>query len=204
MTESRNNTVAGNRREASCRSGRPRGGAASRFRTPRSARRRSAPSRGGFSLIEALVGTGVIGLGIVALLSATVAGTRTCDGSRKLTQAVFLSQEIREWTLGLPFSDPDPGHAANPPGPDGADPQVFVDDLDDLMNVTYSPPRNGQGSPLSDMVGWSETITLTWRDPNTLQSSIAAGGSDIIHVHLDLSFQGTEVHSVGWFVARSQ
>ncbi len=49
----------------------------------------------------------------------------------------------------------------NPPGPDQSDPQTFVDDLDDLMDVTYSPPRDAHGLPIADMTSWSQTITLT-------------------------------------------
>jgi len=152
-------------------------------------------------LIDVLVATALISIGIVAILVASASGTRTTGACRTRTEAVLLAQEIREWTLRLPFSDPDPGDAGNPPGPDGSNPQTFVDDLDDLMDVTYSPPRDGQGSPLSDMAGWSETITLTWRDPDDLQTTVADGASDVIHVQLDLMWQGQLVHSVGWFVA---
>ena len=162
---------------------------------------RSAHDKG-FSLAEVVVATVLIGLGIVALLGATVAGTRSNDAGLRITQAVFLAQEIREWTLGLPFSDLDSGDAANPPGPDGSDPQVFVDDLDDLMNVTYSPPRNGQGSPLADMTAWSETLTLTWVSPADLQSPVAPGSSSLIYVQVDLSYQGKSKLVTGWLVAR--
>jgi len=161
---------------------------------------RSAHDRG-FSLAEVVVATALIGLGLVALLVASAAGTRSSDGCRKLTEAVFLAQEIREWTLKLPFSDPQTPGAE--PGLDSGESPDSVDDLDDLMNVTFSPPRDGQGSPLADMVGWSETITLTWRDPDDLQSTVAPGSSDIIHVQIDLAHQGRQMHAVGWFVARS-
>lgn len=160
---------------------------------------RSAHDRG-FSLAEVVVATALIGLGLVALLVASAAGTRTSDGCRKLTEAVFLAQEIREWTLKLPFSDPQTPGAE--PGLDSGESLDSVDDLDDLMNVTCSPPRDGQGSPLADMVGWSETITLTWRDPADLQSPVAPGSSDIVYVQVDLSYQGRPELVTGWLVTR--
>ena len=170
-----------------------------RQRTTRTAP--AADRRGGFTLIDVLVATSLISIGVVAILSASASGTRVTDACRKRTEAVFLAQEIREWTLRLPFSDPDEADAGNPPGPDGSDPQSFVDDLDDLMDVTFNPPRDGQGSPLADMTGWSETITLTWRSESDLRTTVSAGTSGVIHVQLDLSWQGRLAHSVGWLVA---
>ena len=159
-------------------------------------------SPAGFTLIEVLVAIATIALGIVAMLTAVGSSTRVNGQGRKITQASFIAQELREWTVKLPFSDPDAGDADNPPGPDGTNPQVFVDDLDDLMNVQYSPPRDGQGSPVTDLVGWSQTIALTWRDPNSLSTVVAAGGSDVIHVQVTIAKDGTEVLTTGWLVAR--
>jgi prepilin-type N-terminal cleavage/methylation domain-containing protein len=159
--------------------------------------------RGGFTLIEVAVATAIVGIGVAALMAALAAGTRTNRSGQQLAQAVFLLQEIREWSLKLPFSDPDPDDYGNPPGSDGWDPQVWVDDLDDLMGVTYSPPRDGCGQPIASMVGWSQTITLTWRDPDNLTSIVAPGTSDIIHVKVDIYCgQGPPILSGGWLVAR--
>ena len=157
---------------------------------------------GGFSLIEALVTTIIIGIGVGALMTSVGSGTRNNAAGRDLTQASLLAQEMREWTVKLPFSDQDPGDVDNPPGPDGTDPQTFVDDLDDLLNVTYSPPRDGQGLSITDMAGWSQTIALTWRDPANLQTTVAAGSSDVIHVDLEIKQNGQSVLTTGWLVAK--
>ena len=166
--------------------------------------RKTRRGASGFSLIEAAVATVIIAVGVTALMISVAAGTRTNDAGRLLTQGVFLVQEIREWTLKLPFSDPDVAQQGNPPGPDGSDPQVFVDDLDDLLNVTYSPPRDGQGQPIADMVGWSQAITLSWRNPDNLSQTIANGASDIIHVQVAVSNQGKPVVTTGWLVSRKE
>jgi prepilin-type N-terminal cleavage/methylation domain-containing protein len=166
-------------------------------------RRTTQRVRGGFTLTEVAVATAIVGFGVAALMVSLAAGTRTNRASQQITQAVFLVQEIREWSLKLAFSDPDPNTESNPPGPDGTEnPQVFVDDLDDLMGVTYSPPRDGEGQPIPSMAGWSETLTLTWRDPDNLTSVVGIGSSDIIHVQVDIFNQGHPVLSTGWLVAR--
>lgn len=162
----------------------------------------SGRARDGFTLIEVAVATAIVGVGVAALMACLVAGTRTNRAGQELAQAVFLIQEIREWTLKLPFSDPDPDDAGNPPGSDGWSPQVWVDDLDDLMGVTYSPPRNACGQVIAGMPGWSQTLTLTWRDPNHLTSVVTPGTSDIIHVQVAVAYQGRAVGTAGWLVAR--
>ena len=156
--------------------------------------------RGGFTLIEAAIATALIGVGIAALMLAVRAGTQTNAAGRQVTQAVFLAQEIREWTLRLPFVDPE--DPANPPGPDQSNPQVFVDDLDDLMNVTYSPPRDAHGSPISDLVGWSQTITMTWRDPADLSTVVTDGASDVVCVQVSVARKETEVLATSYLVTR--
>ena len=157
---------------------------------------------GGFSLIEVCVATAIIGLGMSALMLAVGSGTKVNAAGQEITQAAFLAGEIREWTSNLPFSDPDPADASNPPGPDGTNPQVFVDDLDDLMDVTYSPPRDAAGRALSDMQGWSQTITLTWLNPNNLSAAVADGASDIVNVNVSIQRSGRVVISADYLVAR--
>ncbi len=158
-------------------------------------------ARAGFSLIEVLFATATIGIGVTALMTAVAASTRVNGEGRQITQAAFLAQELREWTVKLPFVDPDEGQGSNPPGSDGSSPQIFVDDLDDLMDVTYSPPRDGQGQPITDMADWSQTIVLTWRDPDSIATQVAAGTSDVVHVELTVSHHGRDILKTGWLVA---
>ena len=158
--------------------------------------------RSGFTLAEALCATVIVGLGAAAILVSAASGSRANNIGRKLTEAVFLAQELREWTYQLPFSDPDTADQGNPPGSDGMNPQTFVDDLDDLMGVTYSPPRDGQGIAVDDLTVWSQLIDLTWRDPADLDTIVANGASDVIYVEVTISYQGSEALKTGWLVTR--
>ncbi len=164
--------------------------------------RRALRHQAGFTIIEVAIATAVVGIGVVALLHAMGAGTRVNHHGQNMTHAVFLAQEVREWTLQLPFSDQDENAIGNPPGPDGMSPQDFVDDLDDLMDVTYSPPRDGQGLVIDGMPGWSQAITLTWRDPNSITTVVPNGSSDLISVTVAISHEDEEVFSSNWLVTR--
>ena len=163
---------------------------------------RHRQNRSGFSLIEVAIATIILGVGITALLTCLGSGTVANYEGAKLTQAVFLAQELREWTLKLPFSDLDPADANNPPGPDGADPNTFVDDLDDLMDVTFSEPRNAIGSPIANMPGWTESIYITWRSTDDLLTTVAAGTSDLVDVMVTINYNGAEVLQTRWLVSR--
>jgi prepilin-type N-terminal cleavage/methylation domain-containing protein len=163
-------------------------------------RRRSA--RDGFTLIEVAVATAIVGVGVVALLTAITAGTRANGSGQDLTQAVFIAHELREWTIKLPFVDPDAGQSDTPPGPNGSNPQVFVDDLNDMMNVTYSPPRDARGNAITTLPGWSETITMTWRNPSNISQVVTDGASDFVYVSVTIFSQGQRILTTGWLVSR--
>jgi len=156
----------------------------------------------GFTLTEVSIAMAVIGFGILSLLHAMGAGTNVNTAGRELTQAVFLAQEIREWTVQLPLRDPQPADADNPPGPDGTSPQTFVDDLDDLMNVTYSPPRDAAGAVITGMQGWSQTISLQWRDPDSLLTAVTPRSIDneVICVSVTVRCRGEDVLTSSWLV----
>ena len=70
------------------------------------------------------------------------------------------------------------------------------------MNVTYCPPRDGQGYAISSLDQWSQTITLTWRDPDDLGSTVTPGASDIIYVNVDVKYKNQLVTSTGWLVTK--
>ena len=161
--------------------------------------------RGAFTLIEVAFATVVVGLGVVTLMHAMGAGTRVNGEARKITQAVFLSQEIREWTLNLPFSDPQEPSDVEP-GPDAANsPAQFVDDVDDLYNpntYTFSPPRNGQGNVIPGMTAWGQKIHMEWRDEDNLSMFQAVGASDVICVTVTIQKDRKDVLTTSWLVTR--
>jgi len=161
----------------------------------------SANSRG-FTLAEVLVAALIIGIGFTAILASMGSSTSVNAASAEITQAVFLAQGVREWTANLPFRDPDTADAGNPPGPDSyvSGDVPYVDDLDDLLSATFTPPRNSFGQAITGLTGWSQTVSLTWRaegDPNTV---VANGASDVIHVQVSISRDGSTVLSTGWLI----
>ena len=58
------------------------------------------PTRKGFSLVEVAVATAIVGMGIAAILVSVESGTRVNDAGKKLTQAIFLAQEVEHHLHG--------------------------------------------------------------------------------------------------------
>ena len=162
--------------------------------------RRHTRQRGGFSLVEILMAAILLAIGVAGLLSAMAAGTQTNQAGRDLATASFLAQEIREYTLRLPFADPDTDDSAAP-GPNGSDPKTFVDDLNDMMAVTYSPPRDGQFKQIAGMTDWSQEVKITWRDPKQLTKEVDPGKSNVVYVQVTIKHHGVHILTTGWIVA---
>ncbi len=156
--------------------------------------------RKGFTLIEAAIATCIIGMGIASLMAGLGAYSRANGGATEITEAIFLLQEIREWTVRLPFSDPDAADAGNPPGLDTYDYGV-VDDLDDLMGATYNAPLNARGEAMYDKMAWSQQVTLTYLDSDDL-TAVPAGASGMVRVEVEMTYQGRHIYSAGWLVNR--
>jgi len=122
------------------------------------------------------VATAIIGVGVAALMMSLGAGTSVNDNGQKLTRAAFLAQEIREWTLKLPY--------------------------DSLVSATYLIPRDANGNPITDMPGWAQKVTVSYRDPKDLMSPPSGGASDVAYVQVEITYQSRPVLTTGWLVAR--
>lgn len=156
------------------------------------------PRRAGFSLLEVAIAIVVLGTAAVALMTATQAGNEVHLAGREISQGSLLAQDVREWTLALAFVDPQtPG---NPPGLD--DPNETPDDLDDLDDATFCPPRNGQGAAVTALTSWKQKVNLTWLDPNDLNTPVADGTSDIVYVRVEVSNHDRAIVTSGWLVTR--
>ena len=140
------------------------------------ARRRNAA---GFTLIEAALTTVIVGVGVLAIMSAQQAYHRKNQWAQRTGTAVLLANEIREMTLSLPQHDPfEPNHM----GPE--DDELTVADYDDLddfagtvtggsgSGTTFNPPINALLEPIPDMDDWQQTVIVE----NVLDNYVSGPG----------------------------
>jgi hypothetical protein len=94
----------------------------------------------GFTLVEALAASAVLGLAVIALTQAVTAGQAQTHEAMRSSQAVNLAEAMAEEILSLPYHDPD---GASAPGPEGGEsPRLLLDNMDDY---------HGLGEPLGQV-----------------------------------------------------
>jgi len=163
--------------------------------------RRSAAR--GFTLLEVLLATIILGIGIAAALNSIVTGTTMNIESERMTNASFLAQEVREWTQNLPFSDMDTSDMLNPPGPDSEGAYgPYVDDVDDLLNAEFSPPLDSMGNLIAGLDNWKQQILLTWRSEADPSVIVGDGTSNLIYVEVRIWCDEELILTTGWLCSR--
>jgi len=189
-----------------------RAGAARRLAQTRSAdvRRSGPPSaparRGGFTLIETALATVIVGVGVLAIVSAQQAFHQQNYWSTHAAAAERLGNEIREMTLNLPRHDPVTGTAFW--GPEANEPWVAdYDDLDDfdggdggaggVDGLIFSAalgngPINARREIIANMEGWAQLVSVRNVDPFDITSVQPDASTDMMMVEVIITYQGPQ------------
>ncbi len=138
---------------------------------------RRPASRRGFSLIEVAMATAIVGVGVTALMTTIGAGTKTNRAGQEVTQASFLAQEMREHLLNTPLAS--------------------------LSSVTYTTPKDARGNDISGMPGWSQQVTVTWRNPTNVAATVTPGPTDVAYIRIDIVHNNATVLTTGWLAAKN-
>jgi len=185
-----------------------------RRRETRQVRQRgSAPrTRAGFTLIETALATVIVGVGVLAIVSAHMAFHKQNRWSTHASIAMRLGNEIREMTLNLPNHDPVTGDANW--GPETS--ELTVEDYDDLddfdgedgAGVIFEPPVNGMAQNIANMDGWSQEVRVFNVDPFDITEEVDDNDSDMMMVEVIVKYQGAsdpapeEVTRVSWIAPK--
>jgi type II secretory pathway pseudopilin PulG len=160
--------------------------------------------RHGFTLIEAALVLVIVGVGFLSMLTLLAAGTRSNHESTELTTGIHLANCIAEMTTGMYFTEPKltTPHFGRDSGESVSNPAT-LDDLDDLHNVTFSPPVDARKVSLgSEFAGWSQTILVQNINPLDIDASlpVAQGSTDFVRVTVQVKRNGELVHAQSWIV----
>lgn len=183
----------------------------------RSTRRAAA----GFTLIEAALTMVIVGVGILAMVSAQQAYHMKNDWAQRTGTAQMLANEVRELTLTLPHHDPITGSATLGPESNETAGVLVWDDLDDFAGTvtsgygsgtTFNPPINGLRLPIADLGQWSQAITIENVFPDNLSAAAGdvqpLGTTDMMRVTVTILYQqdadatAETITSMTWVVAR--
>ena len=157
----------------------------------------------GFTLLEALFASILLGLAIVSLVAANGAFTASNWAGVEMSTAEFLVEEIREFTANMPVSDPDDtdyyfGHEAG-------EASGFYDDIDDFYDgdsdgIDICPPIDANGEVLNDFSEFTQHVQVLSVLASDLQTS--AGwchhGSDFLRVTVSIYKNGNQITQASW------
>jgi hypothetical protein len=193
--------------------------------TERRVRRPGKRHRSGFTLIETALATIIVGVGVIAMVSAQAAFHKKNAWSTHASIAMALGNEIREMTWNLPQRDPVTGDAFW--GPEGNEPSFQdYDDLDDFDGnggglifsaALENGPINARRQIIPNMDGWSQIVRVFNVEPFQIavdpdrpdDSQLPADGTtNVMVVEVEIHYQGhsdpepQQMTRVSWIAPR--
>lgn len=133
----------------------------------------------GFTLIEAMFATMLLGLVIAALVAASGAFTMANGYGVDLSTAEFLIEEVREHTANVDFD-------------------TLVASYD---GQTFNPPKDVTGTDMTDFSEFSQQITIDYVESGNFDNTVT-GPTDFIRVTVTASKAAAPVSSTSWIRAR--
>jgi MSHA pilin protein MshD len=136
--------------------------------------RRHLPQRG-FSLVEVVIATLVVGLVMVAALNSVGAYIRGQQHVANRGRAVMLANDLMTEILTRSYEEPDDSPVFGPEPGEGAVSRADYDDVDDYHGLNNSPPLDRNGAPLAGGDPWQRAVTVEYVDPDSPGTTV---GSD--------------------------
>jgi len=132
----------------------------------------------GFSLIEVLIAILLVGLAIASLVVANSSFTKANAAGTDLSTAEFLIEQIRELTV-----------------------MTGYDDLDDLDDVSFSPPISADREVLDDFAAFSQQITVENVNAANFEQVVGDHDSAFVRVTVKVFLNSREINSASWLRA---
>lgn len=123
----------------------------------------------GFTLAEILVSVVVITVALVPLITVLGQGVKRGKDPQRITAATMLAQDLLEEIMPKLF-DENPSNPDTPAGlgPEtgetrpGLPPNNNYDDVDDYRNYTESPPKEVDGTNMTEYTGYTRTVAVDY------------------------------------------
>ena len=166
----------------------------------------SAHTRG-FSLIEVLIATVLVGMAIAALVAANGSFSMANVAGADLSTAEFLVEQIRELTTMLPVADPD-ASAWTVLGPEAGESLATYDDVDDLdgfNSASLGAPINAQRTKLTNLAAFSQQIVVQRVNPSNFDETWPDDhnpSSNFVRITVSILENGRPISSASWIRAR--
>ena len=162
----------------------------------------------GFSLIEVLIATVLVGMAIAALVAANGSFSMANVAGADLSTAEFLVEQIRELTTTLPVVDPTvpPGTPVTVLGPEAGESLATwddVDDLDEFDSASLGAPITAQRTTLNALAAFRQQVTVRKINPSNFDELYSDGQtSNFVQITVNILENGRQISSASWIRAR--
>jgi prepilin-type N-terminal cleavage/methylation domain-containing protein len=161
----------------------------------------------GFSLIEVLIATVLVGLSIGALMAANGSFSMTNAVGSDLSTAEFLVEQIRELTTMLPLAEP--GIATwTTLGPEAGEPNLpsydDVDDFDGFDSASFGAPISAQRTTLPDLAAFRQQVWVQKVNKSNFDQIVDDSDTttNFARVTVKILQNGRPISSVCWIRAK--
>src|SRR5687767_14227459 len=121
-------------------------------------RARASLGRRGFTLMEAMLATIIIGVGLLALMQLMGSLTAQNATAHQMTTARLLATNVHEAMAGLTFSDP--AYSNTYFGPEPGETLPHYNDTDDFDGRTFSPPIDATRAVVPQLAQYSQEVSV--------------------------------------------
>jgi prepilin-type N-terminal cleavage/methylation domain-containing protein len=122
-------------------------------------RPRRSPRRG-FSLLEVVIATLIVGVMMVAALESLGAYARGQSYLAERSRGWTLAQDMLAEVLDRHYEEPDDAPVFGREGSESTGARSNYDDTDDYHGWVASPPQSKDGTVMSNLAGWERRVTV--------------------------------------------
>jgi MSHA pilin protein MshD len=115
-----------------------------------------------FTLVEAMVSVVIIAVLLVVGLNVVGASGMNQYRSAQRATAAALAHDLMSDILQQPYKEPTTAPVFGPESGESASNKAQFDDVDDFNGWSESPPRDRANTALSDLSGWTRSVTVQW------------------------------------------
>jgi len=136
----------------------------------------------GFSLVEAVIATAIVGGLLVAAMTAVGATARARQVTTDNERALLLAKDLLDEVIAKPYFDPQGSITLGREA--GETTRIDFDDVDDYEGLIDDPPSTPDARSATSQVGWKREVIVRWASRANIQSD----------AHADEGVKRVEVH----------
>ena len=124
--------------------------------------------------------TVIIGMGVMAMMQLSAAGTMNNIQSFEMTTGVNVAKSIREITVQKTMA------------------QILA-----MNNTTHDPPWDSQSAPMSGLAGWKQSIKVQAVNPDNLTQNITDSDPSAVRISVSVTHNGEKAAEMSWYTFKA-